>query len=273
MTPEEHLKAGQIEPCLAEAEKCVRSAPADGKARVMLFQVLAVMGHWDRAITQLEVTAELDAENQLMAQVYRAVMLCEKFREEVWAGKRQPLILGEPEEWIGMMVQAAALDGQGRHDAAAELRAKAFEQAPTTAGTILTGADEEAATPHAFEWIADADEALGPMLEALVDGKYYWVPWSRISMLRLEPPTDLRDTVWMPGQIVLSSGGEKVVLIPSRYPGSHRASWDAGIRLGRKTEFVQDGGRERPVGQRMFATDAGEFALLETRSVKIGGPA
>lgn len=273
MTPEELLKAGQIEQCLTEVEKRVRAAPADGKVRVMLFQVLAVLGDWDRAINQLEVTSELDAENQLMAQVYRAVMLCEKFREEVWLGKRAPLILGEPEEWLGMMVQAVTMDGQGKHEAASELRAKAFEAAPVTSGTIEVGPAEEGATPHAFEWIADADEALGPILEALVDGKYYWVPWNRIKMLRLEVPSDLRDTVWMPGQIVLASGGEKVALIPSRYPGSHKKSWDVGIRMGRKTEFVTDGGRERPIGQRMFATDAGEFALLETRAVKIGGPA
>lgn len=270
VTPEELLKAGQVEACLAEVEKQVRAAPADPKARVLLFQVLAIQGNWDRAINQLEVTGELDPENMLMAQVYRAVMLCEKFREDVWAGKRAPLVLGEPEEWIGMMVQAAALDGQGQHEAAASLRAKAFEAAPTSAGSIQVGADEATAASHAFEWISDADEALGPILEALVDGKYYWVPWHRIKLLRLDAPTDLRDTVWLPGQIVMTTGGEKVALVPARYPGSAAKSWDGAIRTGRRTEFVRDGGRERPIGQRMFATDAGEFALLDTRTVKIG---
>lgn len=269
MSPEDLLKQGKLDECLAEVERCVRAAPADPKQRVMLFQVLAVLGNWDRAINQLEVCAELSAENQLMAQVYRAVILCEKFREEVFAGQRSPLILGEPEAWVGMVVQAAMLAGQGKHDAAAELRSQAFDQAPATAGEIDIGPDEEKIATHKFEWIADADETLGPILEAFVDGKYYWVPWRRIQLLRLDPPSDLRDTVWMTGQIVLSAGGEKVALLPARYPTSQEKRWDPLIRMGRKTEFVDRGGWEGPIGQRMFATDVGEFALLETRAVRI----
>ncbi|MDX2132086.1 MAG: type VI secretion system accessory protein TagJ [Planctomycetota bacterium] len=272
MTPEELLKAGRLDDCLSQTERGVRSAPADPKLRVMLFQVLAVMGQWDRALTQLEVAAEMNAENALMGQMYRAAILCEKFREDVFAGRRSPLILGEPEAWIGMMVQAAALAGQGNHAAASDLRARALEDAPTSAGEIDIGPEEGRTQTQRFEWIADLDETMGPMFEALVDGKYYWVPWNRVQLLRLEPPTDLRDTVWLPGQMVLSAGGEKVVLIPARYPGSELARHDAGLRLGRRTEFGDRGGWEGPLGQRMLNTDAGEYALLTCRAVRIDGP-
>jgi type VI secretion system protein ImpE len=268
MTPEELIRAGRIEECLAAVEQAVRSRPADPKNRVLLFQVLALLGRWERAVTQLEVVAELDPANTVFAQMYGVAVACERFRAEVFAGSRAPLILGEPEPWIGMMVQSLALDGKGEQAAADEMRAKALEAAPTSAGSIEVGPEGKSQI-FMFEWIADFDPRLGPMLEAILDGKYYWIPWHRIAMLRLEPPTDLRDLVWLTGQMVLTTGGEKVVLVPARYPGSE-ASGDSLIRMGRKTEFITDKSSERPMGQRMFTTDAGEYAILETRTIRIG---
>jgi len=271
MGPEELLKVGRLEECLAAVEKQVRSNPGDHKLRVFLFQVLAVMGEWDRAQTQLSVASNMNPANALMGQVCRQAILCEYLRAEVWAGKRSPLILGEPEPWVGWMVQALAMDGGGQQAQAAELRAKAFEEAPAVSGTISIGPDEKTAQSHAFEWIADADPRLGPILEALVDGKYYWVPWHRIALLRVEKPADLRDMVWLPVQFVWSAGGQSVGLVPVRYPGSESKKWDAAVRLSRRTQFVEDGaGGEVPVGQRMLATDAGEFSLLDVRSVRLG---
>ena len=36
----------------------------------------------------------------------------------------------------------------------------------------------------AFEWIADADDRLGPVLEAIVNGRYYWVPFERVRRIQ-----------------------------------------------------------------------------------------
>jgi type VI secretion system protein ImpE len=272
MTPEDLLKQGRLDDCLKAVEASVRKNPADAKARVSLFQVLAVLGDWDRASNQLGVAAELDHECILMSQVCQPAIMCERLRQEIFAGKRTPLILGEPEPWMGMVVQAAVLTAQGKAAAGEELRTQAFESAPTIAGEIDVGPKEGETTTHAFEWIADADPLLGPMLEAIVDGKYYWVPWQRISMLRLEAPEDLRDTVWLPGQVIWTTGAQQVVLVPARYSGSETAQFDSGIRMGRRTEFVDRGGWEGPVGQRMLATDAGEFGVLQTRAVRLGEP-
>ena len=70
--------------------------------------------------------------------------------------------------------------------------------APTASGTI---------DGKPFEWIADADPRLGPIMEAMVDGKYYWVPFTRLSRLDIEAPADLRDQVWMPAHFTWSNGG------------------------------------------------------------------
>ena len=55
----------------------------------------------------------------------------------------------------------------------------------------------------------------------------------------------------------------------ARYPGSE-ASPDDGVRLSRRTEWreVDGGSAFLGLGQRMIATDAGEYPLLEVRSLE-----
>lgn len=266
MDPSTLLQSGDLDGCLAALQAQIRANPADAKRRVFLFQLLCVRGEWDRALTQLNVAAELDPANLLMAQFCRAALLCEKLRAEVFAGQRTPMVLGEPAEWVGWMIQAVGMTAQGQHAAAAELRAKALEQAPATAGT-LNGAP--------FEWIADADSRLGPMLEAMVDGKYYWCPFDRIREIRVEPPTELRDAVWLPATFRWISGGESFGLIPTRYPGSESEA-DGPIRLARRTEWRQVGEGDEAaylgLGQRLLTTDGDEVAVMDLRHLVLGDP-
>ena len=54
------VAAGRPREALAALQGQVRSHPSDPKLRVFLFQLLSVLGQWDRAHTQLNVVAELD---------------------------------------------------------------------------------------------------------------------------------------------------------------------------------------------------------------------
>ncbi|MHC4229658.1 MAG: tetratricopeptide repeat protein [Planctomycetota bacterium] len=58
---EELLRSGQLHEALAALESEVRADPANAKLRVFLFQLLCVLGDWERALTQLNTAAELDA--------------------------------------------------------------------------------------------------------------------------------------------------------------------------------------------------------------------
>src|SRR5262249_22893614 len=194
--------------------------------------------------------AELDVATFPLAHVYGAAITCELFRRDVFAGERTPLVLGEPLPWMALFVQALADSARGRAAEAKALRAEAIEQAAAIAGTI---------DGQVFEWIADADSRLGPVCEAIIDGRYYWVPFERLSSVTLEPPSDLRDVVWMPAHLGLANGGSAAALVPSRYPGSELDK-DGLIRLARKTEWDEMApetfhGR----GQRMLTTDADEY--------------
>jgi len=137
------------------------------------------------------------------------------------------------------------------------LRNQAFEEAPAVSGT---------ADGQAFEWIADADMRLGPVLELVMNGNYYWVPFDAIKKLNFEEPSDLRDRVWTPVQITWANGGEVVGFIPTRYPGSAEASDE--IKLSKVTEWT-DIGEETFIGsgQRLLATDEGDIALMDLREV------
>jgi len=262
MLAEQSVREGRIEEALAELQQQVRKAPDNAEYRVFLFQLLCVMGDWERARTQLKVLGELSAGSAPLVHVYGTAITCELLRREVFAGAKTPLILGEPLPWVALLLQGLTESAQGRGAAAAALRAEALEKAQAVAGSI----DEQS-----FDWIADADSRLGPVCEAVIDGRYYWVPFERLRSIALEAPSDLRDVVWMPAQLGLANGGQTAALIPARYPGSEADS-DGLIRLGRKTEWDEvSADTFHGRSQRMFATPGGEYALLSVRRIELGG--
>ena len=262
MLAEQSLREGRVAEALADLQDRVRKSPENAEYRVFLFQLLCVLGDWERARNQLKALGELSAGALPLVHVYGTAISCELLRRDVFAGGRTPMVLGEPLPWVALLLQALTVAGQGRAAEAAALRAEALEKASAVPGTI---------DGHEFDWIADADSRLGPVCEAIVDGSYYWVPLERIKSIRLEPPADLRDVVWMPARLGLANGGEATALIPARYPGSERDE-NAMIRLGRKTEWDEVApGTFHGRGQRMFATAEGEYALLSVRHLELGG--
>jgi type VI secretion system protein ImpE len=238
----------------------VRVEPANPKLRVFLFQLLCILGEWERARAQLQTLAELDAGSLPLVHLYGSAITCEVLRRDVFAGVRTPLVMGEPLPWVALLLQAVATEAQGRAAEAKALRADALEQAQAVGGTV---------DGKAFEWIGDADSRLGPVCEAVIEGRYYWVPFERIRSIGLDAPEDLRDAVWIPAHLGLENGGEAAALLPARYPGSESDS-DGLIRLGRKTDWVEVSletfhGR----GQRILVTDSDEHALLSVRRIEL----
>lgn len=259
-TAEQSLRDGDPAAALVLLQDEVRAKPANAKLRVFLFQLLCVRGQWERALNQLKVAAELDASALAMAQMYGDAVRCEAVRRDVFDGKKSPMVFGEPEQWLALLIESLLVAGRGDSDRSEQLRLRAFEAADTSVGEI---------NGQPFEWIADADSRLGPVLEAVINGRYYWVPFSRLSAVTIEAPEDLRDMVWMPAQLGFANGGEALALIPTRYPGSE-ASDDGLIALARKTvweEVAPD--HHHGLGQRIFATDSGDVPLLDVRTLVV----
>lgn len=261
-TAEALLRDGHLDEALGQLKDAVRKNPADAKLRIFLFQLLAVQGDWERALTQLQVIGEMDASSLPMVQTYREAIRCELLRQRVFAGQSTPLAFGEPRSWFALLAEALRLGAMGRKAEAAALRDEAFEQAPATPG-MIDGRD--------FNWIADADSRLGPILEVIMNGRYYWMPFEAMQRIDIEAPGDLRDVVWMPAHLVFVNGGESVALIPTRYPGTTERP-EPTLRLSRRTEWVDTGeGAFWGLGQRVWATDEGEFPLMDVRQIVLSG--
>lgn len=257
-TPEELLAAHDPAGALAALTAQVRAKPADMKLRVFLAQLLCVLGQWERALNQLSVAAEMDAAAIPMKQMYGEAIRCEGLRADVFAGRRTPMIFGQPDEWLALLVESLLRIGAGDAAAGEQLRERAFDAAPATSGSL---------DGQPFEWLADADMRLGPVLEAFINGRYYWVPFSRLAAVKIEAPEDLRDAVWMPAHLTFANGGEALALIPTRYDGS-QASGDGALQLARKTEWQERAPEVwTGLGQRSFSSDAGEHALMDVREI------
>jgi type VI secretion system protein ImpE len=260
MNSAELVQAGRLEEGLAALQSEIRNKPEDARLRIFLFQLDCILGRLDKALTQLQVIASLNAESMLLAQIFRPVIVCELLRREIFAGRRTPLVFGEPMDWLGRLVQANGLVAKGQFAAAAELRSQAFDAAPISGGKL---------NGETFEWIADGDSRLGPVLEAIIDGKYFWAPFCRIQKIELQKPSDLRDLVWLPVQVTWTNGGSIPAHIPVRYPGTE-ASDDGPLRLARKTVWrLEPGETYLGLGQRVWATDANEYALFECRTIEV----
>jgi type VI secretion system protein ImpE len=258
MNERDLLRAGELDAALQSLQAQVRLAPAEPKHRVFLFQLLSVLGDWQRALAQLNVAGELDAGAAGLVQLCRSAIACELFRAEVYAAQRTPLIFGEPPPWIGLLVEALRLTACGHYQAAGPLRVQAFDAAPAQPGSI---------NGEPFQWLADTDSRLGPVLEAYVEGRYFWIPMCHVRRIRFNPPADLRDVVWTPAYFTWTNGGEAVGLVPTRYPGSE-SSADAQIRLARKTVWQEHpGGTVLGLGQRTLATDRADYALMDIREI------
>jgi type VI secretion system protein ImpE len=257
-TAERLLADGDPKAALGPLQERVREHPSDASLRVFLFQLLCVLGQWQRAMQQLELCGELDAATLPMVNTYREALRCEAVREAVFRGKTTPMVFGQPQAWLATLVEALQADARGDGALAAKLRADALEAAPPTAGA-LDGVD--------FEWIADADSRLGPVLEAVINGRYAWLPFSALAKASIEAPVDLRDLVWAPAHLWFVNGGDAVALVPTRYAAT-AAEGDASLRMARKTEWLEIGPEQfRGLGQRVLTTSAAEVGLLEAREI------
>ena len=262
VTAEAALRSGDLDGALSALQGAIRERPQDKNLRVFLFQLHAVRGDWARAGKQLDVLVEMDAQFALLAQTCRALLAAEATRARVFAGTASPALLGEPPAWSAKLAEALVQAAQGQHAAAQALREAAFAEAPALPGRI---------DGQPFAWLADADPRLGPILEAVVDARYLWIPFERIRRISLEPVTDLRDLVWLPAHFTWDNNGETVGFVPTRYVGTETRP-EAALRLARTTEWhaPEPAAAALGTGQRMLATDSDDVGLLDCRLIELG---
>lgn len=256
MDADQLLRDGDLDGARSALVETVRSNPADERARMFLFQLLAVAGEWDKARTHLEALARISAEARMLATVYSMAMKAEDERAAIFAGReRMPIIRGA---WAEGLADAIMHYANGRTAEGQAARDAALDQAPDTPGEI---------DGTRFEWITDADGRFGPTFEVIVQGRYGLVAFSEVTRIQSDGPRDLRDTVWYPAQIEFREGQSVAGLLPTRYPGSE-LSKDLAMRMGRGTGWQAGAAGEVGSGQHLLALSGGEeIGLLALRSL------
>lgn len=270
--------ANPLSDTLLRAEAGVRAKPQDAGARWLLFELLCVLGHWDRALKQLQAWAALSKEFDSTAHVMRGLIRAEHQRNEVFAGTRVPATVTADDvtdvpAWMTGLADAlrlAAVKGGEALEASDLAREAALAQAPETPGRSNL-------QPGSFAWITDTDTRLGPVCEVVLVGAYRWLPFADIASITKAAPTSLLDLVWSQVDIVLKgaegAGAGLKGYMPMRYPvqaDPAQPSRDA-LLMARETVW-HDVGRTgvHARGQKMWMTDAGDMALLDLRDCDFG---
>ena len=251
------LKDHSLTQCIERATTGLKQVPTDIKQRVFLFQLLCVLYEFDRAATQLNTLADLSDVTLALKSTYQQLLLAEKTRFHVFEGSVTPTIFGEPPSWVSYYLEALSCFSRNNTKAAKVLIENGAEHAQASAGTIN-------GTP--FNWIADGDVRFGPMLEIIINGQYYWLPFCHIKQIDIEAIEDLRDLVWCPCHITLTNLGEVFAFIPTRYPPMPDDS-DA-VRLAKVTLWhAPEENLYLGQGLRTLITDNGEYPLSQIQTL------
>lgn len=241
---------------LSNTEAKVRAFPAQVQHRWELFQLLCVLGQWERAIQQLQVCAKQQPDQIATAHACRDLIRAERSRFKVLAGEQTPAFLFEPLPWVQGLVEALRLSGHGDIESADRVREAALDQAPSVRARLPQG---EAA------WISDSDSRLGPVCEVITAREYRWLPLADIVKWKVERPATLLELIWAPCTLTLLDGSAMRGFLPARYPAS--TGDDDALRLGRRTAW-REVGRTAVIGmgQKTWVTSAGDFSVFELDS-------
>ncbi len=258
MTVRDALARGELREAIGLAGASVRDHPLDTAARFTLIDLLGFAGDWSRAGKQLDALG-----NAPGVEVYRSLVGASRHRDEFFAqGGAPPSWLIEPPAWADR--HRGAIDHlRSGNDEAARADFGAVEAAiPPLFGTLA--GDE-------FAGIRDLDDRLGPVLELILPGGYYWVAWEDVRFLDVAPPASVRDLLWAPARVALAQGPIGWAHLPTLYPGS--AAIPGAVALGRATDW-REVGSDLALGLGLKLALAGErsLTLFELRDIQFHPP-
>ncbi|MDR2092616.1 MAG: hypothetical protein LBP58_04785 [Azoarcus sp.] len=235
---------------IEQINAAIRTEPLAASHRLALAQLRLVQGEYAKALQQLQLACQFDADLAPEAQLIRMLVRAEQTREAVFEGKILPDLLVPPPTWLENMIAALREEG----DKAAELRQKALAEAPPSRGRH---------GETAFEWIADGDERLGPVTEIILGGVYYWIPFDMVESLEIPAPKKAMELVWAAVDLKLSGQPARIAYMPSRYILPENERSDA-LLIGAETLWKElPGGTWRGCGRRAWLVDGEPLSMFE----------
>ncbi len=250
---------------LARVESQIKARPADADLRAAFVQLLCLVGNWARAQTQLQSWLALKPQAQPTVTLLSQAISGELQRAGVFNGEGEPRLPGSAFSWAADLLHALRADLSGETHTADALRQAAFDAAAVNPGQA-TLQDTDSVRP--FAWLIDGDGRLGPVCELIVQGCYYWLPFSVISEMRFQAPASASDLVWRHTWVRLIDGTEQVCQVPVRYPLGSDA--DDRFRRASFTEWqpLDTAGQQFiGQGQKVWLNDETEFPVLDLETL------
>lgn len=250
------MHAYTLDQLFEEAKLRAKSSPSDIGARSALWQIFAARGEFDRARKQLDLISQLDSSWLIEVQACHGLIEAEERRLAIFRGVHAPVCLGEPPSWFASLATAVRLLAQGDKETAIRLLQDVRQ---------LTKAQPGSVNEQPFEWLCDGDARMGPCLEVIIQGRYYWAPWQGIRSLETRPPTEVRDRLWQPAMIEVTEEGPIEAFIPVRYPDPR----DDSQSMSRSTDWVAlDDDLFIGLGQKCLITDVDQVGYLDVRQLR-----
>ncbi|HJQ68322.1 MAG TPA: type VI secretion system accessory protein TagJ [Blastocatellia bacterium] len=258
-TAKELFEAGRLQAAIDEVTNRVKANPNDTQQRILLFELLLFAGEWDRAERHADVIAHQSMEAGLGVQVYRNNIKSERDRSRLFSDGLRPHFIGDPPAYVELHLSAINRIREGNIAEARETLDRAEEDRPAFAGAF---------NGQRFSDFRDYNDVVGPVLEAIVQDQYTWIPFEQITSLEIEAPKQLRDLVWTSARIETTDGTSGEIYIHTLYEGSGLNPSDL-VRLGRMTDW-KDAGADLYLasGLRLFLIDGEDRALLDARRIE-----
>lgn len=256
---EDLLADGRMQEALALVSSRIRGNPGDARARALLFTLLCIDGHIDRAYQQLQTWAALESTAKPRLMAYERLLSMENARQEVFTGKTPPPLRPQADPEDVNQADVLRLWFAGCAAQAVDL----FQRRPTVG---FSGERDG----KVFKGLEDFDSRFGGLAEVFLPEGYRLIPMKEIQSIDAEPPKTFLDSIWRP--VVIKTANKRVpAYLPTRYPGSERAT-DTAARLARKTLCDEPHpGFFIGVGQRFWLTREPEedFGVLAFGSIHI----
>ncbi|MFO1349474.1 MAG: hypothetical protein U1F68_01840 [Gammaproteobacteria bacterium] len=104
-----------------------------------------------------------------MVQTYREALRCEALRADVFAGRRSPMLFGDPEPWLALMAEALRLAPVASTATRKRCAHRRWKPRPPPVAPSMALLSNGSPMPI---------RAWGRWLETIINGRYYWVPFS-----------------------------------------------------------------------------------------------
>ncbi len=258
MNSKDLIKEGKLAEARSQLIDEIKKSPSDAGTRTMLFQVMAFLGEWDKALNHLNIIATQDPSREPGVSVYRNIIAAEKERLSVFQSGSKPSFLPK-----------APVYGEAYSEVFKKLVSKKTDEAKTLFNNLKEPQPKLSGSLNGnkFSGFFDTDSFLEMFFEAFVHEKYVWIPCDSVREIVITPPSSLFDLIWANSQITLWGGLTLNCFLPVLYPETFLKD-DEQLKLGRMTDWEPIGdGFAKGLGQHMFQTGESETALLEIREL------